>query len=327
MKKQTILFISFILLSAVLVSAQDQTTPKTISGGVLNSKAVNLVTPSFPAAARAVGAGGAVTVQVTIDEEGNVVSAVAVSGHPLLRQASEKAARESKFTPTLLQGQPVKVTGIIVYNFVVPAVPMTFMQIGYELFLAEESKSLDLNRFNSINESYPNEWEEVTANLKKLDLYLAEKNETPKTSSPVSLSGISGDKPSTTQGIRTVIGTSSVGISGSKKYSLDENSLGIIRQTQSDIENRLSSDEKRLWSFNVGKVLGKLQAGIKNNEPIQANISVLNQLKTAVPSGISATVLTKIQDVIDASEKNASETEIAERLATAIEKLRNVRGF
>jgi protein TonB len=55
---------------------------------------------------------------VKIDERGNVVSASAVSGHPLLRQAAEQAARSSKFTPTTLSGQPVSVTGVIVYNFV-----------------------------------------------------------------------------------------------------------------------------------------------------------------------------------------------------------------
>jgi protein TonB len=86
--------------------------------GVINGKASNLVKPPYPAAAKAVRAAGAVNVSVSIDEAGNVVSASAVSGHPLLRQAAESAARQSKFTPTVLSGQPVKVTGIIVYNFV-----------------------------------------------------------------------------------------------------------------------------------------------------------------------------------------------------------------
>lgn len=84
----------------------------------INNNATVLAKPNYPAAARAVRASGAVNVQVTIDEDGEVVMANAVSGHPLLRQAAEKAARESRFSPTTLAGQPVKVTGIIVYNFV-----------------------------------------------------------------------------------------------------------------------------------------------------------------------------------------------------------------
>lgn len=91
--------------------------PKTVSGGVVNGKAVNLVKPPYPPAARAVRAAGTVNVQVTIDESGNVISASAVSGHPLLKQAAESAARSSKFSPTTLSGQKVKVTGVIVYNF------------------------------------------------------------------------------------------------------------------------------------------------------------------------------------------------------------------
>jgi periplasmic protein TonB len=89
-----------------------------ISGGVLNGKAVHLVTPPYPAIARSAHASGAVQVQVLIDENGNVISARAMSGHPLLQAAAVAAARSSKFTPTKLSGQPVKVNGVIIYNFV-----------------------------------------------------------------------------------------------------------------------------------------------------------------------------------------------------------------
>jgi len=92
--------------------------PKTISGGVLNGKAVSLPKPAYPAAARAVRASGSVTVQVLIDEQGRVVSATAAGGHPLLQAAAVAAARQARFSPTLLSGQPVKVSGVITYNFV-----------------------------------------------------------------------------------------------------------------------------------------------------------------------------------------------------------------
>jgi TonB family protein len=91
---------------------------KPVSGGVLNGKATSLPKPPYPAAARAVRASGAVSVQVLIDESGRVVSASAVSGHPLLRQAAEQAARGARFSPTQLSGQAVKVSGVITYNFV-----------------------------------------------------------------------------------------------------------------------------------------------------------------------------------------------------------------
>jgi TonB family protein len=89
-----------------------------ISGGVLNGKAITLPRPDYPAEARAAKAAGTVVVQVTIDEYGNVITARAVSGHPLLHQVSANAALLSKFAPTFLMGEAVKVTGVITYNFV-----------------------------------------------------------------------------------------------------------------------------------------------------------------------------------------------------------------
>ena len=89
-----------------------------ISGGVMNGKAVHLVTPPYPAIARSAHASGQVSVQVLIDENGNVIAAHATNGHPLLQGAAVAAARASKFTPTKLSGQPVKVNGVIIYNFV-----------------------------------------------------------------------------------------------------------------------------------------------------------------------------------------------------------------
>jgi TonB family protein len=91
---------------------------KVISGGVLNGKAVSKPAPVYPPIARAAKASGTVIVQVVVDEEGNVISASAVSGHPLLQAAAVAAARQAKFTPTKLSGSPVKVTGTLTYNFV-----------------------------------------------------------------------------------------------------------------------------------------------------------------------------------------------------------------
>ena len=91
-----------------------------ISGGVLNGKAISLPEPAYPPMGRAVKASGTVVVQVTVDEKGNVISARAVSGHPLLRATSVAAALRAKFSPTKLSGEPVKVNGVVNYNFARP---------------------------------------------------------------------------------------------------------------------------------------------------------------------------------------------------------------
>jgi TonB family protein len=94
-------------------------TPKPIvAGGVLNGKAISKPQPAYPQIAMAARAQGTVVVQILVDESGRVISASAVSGHPLLQQAAVTAARQARFSPTLLSGQPVKVSGVITYNFV-----------------------------------------------------------------------------------------------------------------------------------------------------------------------------------------------------------------
>lgn len=91
---------------------------KNLVDGFEKGRVVALPKPAYPELARAAHAQGTVVVQVLIDVDGKVIAAAAISGHPLLYAASVKAARESEFTVTKLNGQPVKVTGVIQYNFV-----------------------------------------------------------------------------------------------------------------------------------------------------------------------------------------------------------------
>ena len=92
--------------------------PKMISGGVMNGRASKLPRPEYPVAAGTTGIGGQVTAKVVVSESGEVISAAAISGHPLLRDAAVRAACSAKFPPLLLQGNPIKVTGLLTYNFV-----------------------------------------------------------------------------------------------------------------------------------------------------------------------------------------------------------------
>ena len=86
-------------------------------GKVLNGSAESLPQPAYPPAAKAVRAQGTVAVMVVVDEQGKIVAAQVLSGHPLLRSTCLEAARSARFTPTRLEGKPVKVSGVINYNF------------------------------------------------------------------------------------------------------------------------------------------------------------------------------------------------------------------
>jgi TonB family protein len=90
---------------------------QTSSSGVLAGRAITRVQPAYPAIAVAARASGPVHVRVAISEEGKVISAVAIDGHPLLRSAAVAAARQWVFEPAKLSGLPVKTQGVLTFNF------------------------------------------------------------------------------------------------------------------------------------------------------------------------------------------------------------------
>lgn len=92
-------------------------TGKPVSNTAFNGKAIALPEPEYSRAAESAKASGTVAVIITIDEAGKVISAHAMRGHQLLREAALKAALKSRFTPVMVNGRATKVTGIIDYEF------------------------------------------------------------------------------------------------------------------------------------------------------------------------------------------------------------------
>lgn len=95
-----------------------EAVPEFINAGVLaESSAIRLTRPVYSAIAQRNGIAGRVEVEVEIDEEGEITSAKAISGHATLRGPAEYAAKRSKFKPFLFNNTPIKAKGIIIYNF------------------------------------------------------------------------------------------------------------------------------------------------------------------------------------------------------------------
>jgi periplasmic protein TonB len=88
-----------------------------LTSTVLQGKAVRRVQPPYPHIAKIGRISGPVQVQVMISQDGSVDGVTALSGHPLLRDAALQAARQWVFSPTVLNGQPVRVVGVITFNF------------------------------------------------------------------------------------------------------------------------------------------------------------------------------------------------------------------
>jgi TonB family protein len=86
--------------------------------GFVNGKAISLPKPVYPLEAREKRLQGEVSIRVFIDEKGNVTDAKPVCGNGILETASIEAAKKCKFSPSILNGKAIKVTGTITYNFV-----------------------------------------------------------------------------------------------------------------------------------------------------------------------------------------------------------------
>lgn len=90
---------------------------KPVEGGLLNSKALSLPKPVLSEEAKRLKQTGKITVRVIVDENGKVVSAIALNGPAALREAAEAAARQATFAPTVQDGITVRMTGELVYTF------------------------------------------------------------------------------------------------------------------------------------------------------------------------------------------------------------------
>ncbi len=114
-------FNSFMLLPVTLLTPFPQATPPPkeilVPGGVLQGAALKRVAPSYLPLAKAARVSGRVEVQVIFSEEGRVIEAEVISSPPLLWEGALNAAKQWVFKPTELSGVPVKVKGVLVFNF------------------------------------------------------------------------------------------------------------------------------------------------------------------------------------------------------------------
>jgi TonB family protein len=294
-----------VLFSVVFVSAQEnRAVPKVINGGVVNSKATQLVKPAYPAAAKAVNASGAVNVQITIDENGDVSEAAAMSGHPLLRSAAVDAARASKFAPTLLSGQPVKVTGVVVYNFVAG---MNLEQIGFALGeAAASSRFSDNYRLAQIESALPSDWTDSKAIAESL----GNKQNWERKQQIKARIAAAQQNP---EELRKATGIQGVAVIGSQKEPVDvkESYDALVDSLTESIKNHLSADESKKWFFMLGQQFGKIHAQIEDENKLRQNLAELRQFAATAPTSISSSDLfagvQKLATLADDGELDAAD--------------------
>lgn len=281
----TIIKLSFLLvlpflLSSVNAQTKPETPTKPINSGVVNGKAVLLPKPIYPPA---IGSRprptGTVDVQVIIDENGTVISAKAIKGIEDIsfRQAAEIAALQAKFMPTTLSGKPVKVIGIIVYNFVDTASNEERLKI-FGLSTVLHMLRNSANNLELLNEVFDSK-DMIIETSDEFSAYAAEINQ----------------------------------LNSIKSLSYEER-LNRIDEVILLIKNKLTASEK--WQFDLGKSFGgiislfielktdgKFDPDKFDESNLKKYLSEIKELTPTAPTDFPPDVLQGLKNLSDESEK------------------------
>jgi len=306
--------------------------PGTRSGGVLNGRAVSLPKPVYPEAARAAKVGGAVSVQVLVDEQGSVVRAYAVSGQALLRPAAVEAAKGAKFSPTIIEGQPVKVSGVITYNFVAPRKSQdVLLGLGYNLAEFELTKTYYIGL---VEKEIPTVWTEEQALLEKIGaavrkagqstVSLARVPETPKVSVATDKSSelkteINATGPPRDTDRFTILGTSS----GNSGTSIDAETVADVVSLQAAIARRLTNPIA-LWYFKLGQSLANLENRISDKASFEQAVLDMKTAYSKTPPSAAESLQVRLNEIIKVAEtlgSDASQTETLRHLISSVRDL------
>jgi TonB family protein len=105
----------FIILTSV--APPPAATAVYVGADVAQTNLLTAVPPLYPPQARAEAVSGTVTLRASIDKEGKLSHASVLAGHPMLHDAAIEAARQWRYRPHVVNGQPVAVMTTITMDF------------------------------------------------------------------------------------------------------------------------------------------------------------------------------------------------------------------
>ena len=268
--------------------------------GNIKRKAVNLPKPTFPREALEAGADGSVKIEITIDAEGNVVSATAISGHPLLKGVSEETARKTKFKSSETNGAE---TGILTYNFTIEKA--SWIRIGFDLAIIQKDSMLRISSFPRIAKSFDTDWMNELETLSKLNemrrIELEMRGDTRQNDRPIL---VSKNTVTTNNSIQRSV-TAQIVLPIRNQPSGEQ--IALSQNLIAAIQNRLANDQSGLWKFNLGVNLIDALENARNPNTRNDAVIILRQFADNAPADISAESLTALKDLINYFGKSKRE--------------------
>jgi TonB family protein len=284
--------------------------------GTIKRKAAYLPKPRYPREALEAGADGTIRVEVTIDAEGNVVSAKAVSGNPLLFAVSEEAARKTKFRSNdAATGE----TGFLTYNYVIQAA--TWLRIGYDLAVIQKAPTLRPFIVSRIAKAFQPEWKSEHEILGKLAemrrIEVETENALPNDDRP----GFVRRSVPTTMGqaeVRAQIIMPRMNPPTPERTALAQNLV-------TSLQNRLAGDEANLWKLNLGANLFNAFLLTRNSVEMRNAAQILRRSLDSAPANTPAETLAALRELIGIFENGRRSTETLDELGKAMSVLFKIK--
>ncbi len=266
--------------------------------GTVKSTAIYIAKPVYPPEAQQAGVEGAVRVQITIDEEGNVISAKAIEGHSLLRTVGEDAAQHTKFRIARdSNGNAVKVEGILTYNFTIQKAGWT--RIGYGLSLIGQ---LPASYFSipTAAKAFAPEWTDERQMLEKLSEI--GRNQSPP-SPPIFVSQSPITKSSTGTSNETRQSSAVVRSRLSVPPPPTAEQIALAQTLVAALQSRLGNDELGLWQFNLGLDLSRAFQLFRNPDERANAAQTVRRFAKNAPGGASAELAAALKNMAANFEK------------------------
>lgn len=262
-----------------------------ITGKLGGAKAILLSKPAYSEAARDAGAEGKVKVEIEINENGEPISAKAVSGNPIFYEDAQKAALNSRFSVPKMNGEKTKVFGFLTYNFYIE--PPNWFKIGYDLALTEKSPLLGYFSIPVIKKAFKPEWETEIALLDKLQEI--------KTAEKIAFARMSNDKPTLISEKNSNGGNFS---SFQSKILLpspqnNQQKIEIVGNVLQNLQIRLADNEANLWKFNLGIAFVQSRILLRNPKNGRGAADILKPFVKNIPDGVSAEYAKNLGSLID----------------------------
>jgi TonB family protein len=272
--------------------------------GNIRRKAVFLPKPPYPPGVLEAGADGTVRVEIVIDAEGSVVSAKAISGHPLLYETAETTALKTKFRRAAAADPNFKETGVIVYSFAIERAG--WLRIGYDLAVIQKAPTLRPFIVSRVAKAFEADWKGELELLGKLAEMRRIEMQTDN--------AVPEDKPVFVRKTDpSQKGARQSSISAEIKIPVPNPPTGeriaVAQNLTANLQSRLAGNESDLWKFNLGVNLVKTLEMFRNPTENRAAAEILRQFADSAPSDISPETLTALREVIEFYESGRRSVE------------------